>query len=298
MTSRTATLTRRRQAIEIYPYRRVWRTANLEALLLFTATVAVLLATRFAPFPPNADLRRLFAVGFALLPLALWLLITYRAERRAPQPRQRLFTVLILGALVASGVALPLTGQFLQVDDWLPTADGLTRLIGYFLAVGIVQEFLKYAVMRYSIWPGAFQTRQDGVAYAIATSIGYATALNLHFAFSGDYAPGATALRITEITLAHVAISPIMGYCLAELRQPMVSVLLVPGGLLLSAALAGFAIVFRGGLVVGGVAPGSTGSSIVFGLGMAVILMALLFSSMGFIINSADVRDRLRAAPE
>jgi hypothetical protein len=298
VTGRPILLTPQREEKEIYPYRRVWRTAAREAILLILAVVATLLATRFLPIRLSETGRRVFGIGFALLPLGLWWLISYRAERSALQPRERLFTVVVLGALAASGVALPVTERLFAVEDWLATAGGLDRLAGYVLTVGIVQEFLKYAVMRYSLWPRVFRTRLDGVAYAMATAVGYATALNLNLVTGSDLDPISVALRVAETTLAQVAISTIMGLCLSELTQPTVPVFIVPGGLILASALAGLAIVLRGGLIVGGVGVGSTGNNAILGLGMAIFLIVFLFSSMGFLIHSADERDLLRRRPE
>jgi hypothetical protein len=296
MTARPVLLTPQREEKETYPYRRVWRTAYTEAWLLIGLTVTVILAARLVPL--DEDGRRLFRIGFALLPLVLWLLISYRAERRALSPRPRLISAVILGGLVASGVGVPIIDQLFAVEEWLATADGLSRLLGYTLTVGMVQEFLKYAVLRYSLWPGVFRTRLDGVAYAMATAIGYATALNLFFALSGDVDPVSAALRIAEITLAQVTVSTIMGLALSELAMPGVPVYFVPLSLIIAAGLAGLAIVFRGGLVVGGIGIGATGNNAIFGLGQAVFLVVALYTSMSFLINSADERDRLRGRAE
>jgi RsiW-degrading membrane proteinase PrsW (M82 family) len=298
VTGRPILLTPQREEKEIYPYRRVWRTASREALVLILATAATILATRFLPVRLSETGRRVFGVGFALLPFGLWWFISFRAERRALQPRERLLTVALLGALAASGVALPVTERLFAVEDWLTTAGGLDRLAGYMLTVGVVQEFLKYAVMRYSLWPRVFRTRLDGVAYAMATAVGYATALNLNLVTGSDLDPVSVALRVCETTLAQVAIGTIMGFCLSELTQPTVPIFIVPGGLILASVLAGFSIVLRGGLIVSGVSSSSTGNNAIMGLGMAIFLVVALFSSMGFLIHNADERDLLRRRPE
>src|SRR5262249_22778486 len=139
--------------------------------------------------------RRLFGLAFALLPPILWVFISYRGERRVRAPRVRLLTVAVLGFLVANALVVPLTDRLLNVDQWLSNASGLLRIVGYTLAVGIPQEFAKYAAVRYSVWPGVYRNRIDGIAYAIAAAVGYATALNLNAALGVPLDPSAIALR-------------------------------------------------------------------------------------------------------
>jgi RsiW-degrading membrane proteinase PrsW (M82 family) len=284
---------------EIYPYRRVWRTAIIEVAILLAVTVAATLLQRFAPLQLAESQRRLFGGIFALLPFALWLGISYLAERRSPQPRQRLFVVALLGALVANAVGLPLVKQVIAVDEWLSTASGTSRILGYLLSVGIIQEFLKYAVVRYSVWPGCFRIRSDGIAYAMAAAIGYATVLNLDYALNITATPAIYTLRITEITMVQLAVSTIVGYFLSELKLTRnTAAYWLPGGLLLAALLDSLAIVFRGGLIVGGVSPDSTANNAFQGLGAAVFLVVFLFSSVNFLVNNADERATLRSRTE
>lgn len=298
MSERSVRLAPQRRDEERTPYRRVWRTAWIEALLMIAAAVAVIVAYRIVDPALNAEAMRLFALAFGLLPLGLWVLISYRAERVAPLPRERLVTVLILGALAASGIGLPLIERLFRVEDWLPTAGGLNRLIGYTLTVGITHEAIKYLVLRYSVFPRVFRSRLDGVAYAMATAVGYATVLNINIALNNSLTPDAAALRITENTLAQVAVSTIMGYCIYALSQPDVSILLVPAGLILASVLAGFSVVFRGGLIISGIGTTSSGNNAVFGLGQVVFLIVFVYSTMNFLILNADERDRLRRRPE
>jgi hypothetical protein len=287
-------LTPQREASEGNQSRRVWRTAWLEALLLLTITAALVFGARLLALRLPADLERAFSFAYALLPLGLWLGISYAAERRALQPRRNLIAVVMLGGLVASGVAVPLSAIF-AAEEWLSTASGLDRIIGYTLTTGIVHEFLKYAVLRYSVWRTEFNTRLDAVAYAIAAAIGFATALNIHFALNNVLSLPSAALRMTEITLAQVAISPILGFVLYELRKPNVFVLTPTLGLLIAALLNALTIVIRAGLIVSGLSRTSTSNNAIYGLGMAVFIVVVLFSALSFLVRAADEREMLRA---
>ena len=289
---------------EIFPYRRVWRTAIIEIVILLGLTLLTVLVTRFYKGSVTPSQRQIVGLAFALSPISLWLLISYQGERRAQQPREQIFTVVILSALAASAIGLPLVDRAFAVDQWLTTAPGITRIIGYMLTAGIVQEFLKYAVIRYSVWPRCFRTRSDGIAYAMAAGIGYATVLNLNYAFTTLADPASSALRIAEFTLTQVSISLIIGYFLAELSLSDEAIVFgLPGSLLLAAFLTGLTITVRGGLIVGnpldsrGV-PSGTGNNAFQGLGAAIFLVVVLFSSFYFLINNADERTRLRSRPE
>ncbi len=292
-------LTPQKEEKELYPFRRVWRTALTEVALLLAATVAIALITRFVPLRLSDSQRQVIGLGFALAPFTLWMLISYLGERRALQPRQRLLVVVILSALAANAVGVPLVDRVFATSEWLTTATGSTRILGYMLTVGLVQEFLKYAVVRYSVWPGCFRTRSDGIAYVMAAAVGYATVLNLNFALTVTATPMVYALRVAENTLVQLAVGTIVGYFLAELKLTRnTGIFWLPGGLLLAALLTGLAIVFRGGLVVGGISTTGTANNAFQGLGVAIFLVIALFSSIYFLINNADERAQLRSRPE
>lgn len=295
MTSQPYLLTPQRAESDRYPYRRVWRTAWLEAVILLVLTAALVFGTRLVDLRLPATAERALSFVYAILPLGLWLGISYAAERRALQPRRNLPAVVILGGLAASGVAVPLTAIF-AAEEWLSTASGLDRIIGYTLTVGVVHEFLKYAVLRYSVWRTEFNTRLDAVAYAMAAAIGFATALNIHFALSNTLNLASAALRMTEITLAQVAISPILGFVLYELRKPNVFVLIPVLGVLIAALFNALSIVIRAGLIVAGVSRTSTANNAIYGLGMALFLIVVLFSALSFLVRAADEREALRAS--
>lgn len=294
MTSQPYLLTPQREAGEGYPYRRVWRTAWLEALLLLSITAALVFGSRLFEVRLPANLERPLIFAYAVLPLGLWLGISYAAERRALQPRRHLPAVALLGGLAASGVAVPLAALFAP-EEWLSTASGLNRIVGYTLSVGMVHEFLKYAVLRYSVWRTDFNTRLDAVAYAMAAAIGFATALNIHFALNNTLNLASAALRMTEITLAQVAISPIIGFALYELRKPNVFVLTPLLGVLIAALFNALSIVLRAGLIVAGISRTSTANNAIYGLGMALFLIVVLFSALSFLVRAADEREALRA---
>ncbi len=288
-----------KQAKEIYPYRRVWRSAVIEVMAIVAVAVVTVVVARFWTPRLSDSQRQVVGLVYALVPLGVWLAASYAAERRAMEPRFRLFTVAVLGAVVANGIGIPVVNRAFAAESWLSTVSGSQRIIGYMLTAGIVQEFLKYAVVRYSVWPGSFRIRSDGIAYALAAAVGYATALNINFVLDTNAMPQVYALRIAEITLAQYATSIIMGYFLAELRlNRHAAIWGLPGGLILASLVASLGIVLRGGLVAGGFGATSTGNNAFQGLGAAVVLVVFLYSSIYFLMNTADERARLRSRTE
>lgn len=279
------------QAVEErYPYRRVWRTSWLEVGTILVVVLAIFSLTRlFNALPANLHDTRL-KVAVALVPLAAWLVFSYWGERRAPQPRRGLVQMVILGGLVANGIAVPLEEHLFLPDRWLPTQSFFGRVLGYATTVGFTAEFLKYAVVRYTIWPDRIRQRLDGVAYALAASVGYAVVLNLQVALFSDDTLVATALRVASNTFSQMGIGVIMGYFLAEMVVGRTPVFWLPMGLGIASLLSGIYYGFRSLTVVRSISATGSISAPLRGLALAVGLVAVLYATFAFLIESADAR--------
>jgi len=278
------------EAIEIYPYRRVWRTSGFEVGVLLAAVLLIFLLTDVLQVLPTSLRDPLPKVGIAVLPLAAWFLFSFRGERRALSPRPALLRVLVLGILVANAIAIQLEERLYRPEEWLPGSGFFGRVLGYMLTVGITAEFLKYAVLRYTVWPSCFRQRLDGIAYALAVSLGYAIVYNLRFALYTDATLVATALRVASITFSQLGVGVIIGFFLAELRISRPPIFWLPVGLMLAALLSGLYYGFRSITIVSGLNVGATASSPIRGLALALGLVVLMFSIFAFIIESADAR--------
>lgn len=249
----------------------------------------------------SASLRMPVNVGLVLMPVGLWLALSWWPERFALQPRQRLLTVMIVSALAANAIGIPLINDFLQVGRWLPLSSAIARIIGYTFTVGIVQEMLKYLVVRYTVWPEQFRNRLDGVAYGAASAIGYATVLNLHFVLSNPASPDVTANRIFSNLALHLVTSLVVGYGLAEVRFSQPSPFLVTLSIALAAFITGIAIPIRAGLVnaslsldVNATNPllNTSATKPLQGLVFSLALLIALSLALAFLFNSAEQRER------
>lgn len=281
------------------PYRRVWRTATIEAILLIVPALAVVLAEQYLSLHiTGTTTLSVFRLSFALLPLALWFIFSFVGEYQSRYPRQGLITVLIVSALGANAIGVPLAERLFAVDSWLSTASGVMRIIGYMTTISITQEFIKFAAVRFTVWPAAIRTRIDGPAYMLTAAIGYATVLNLNYVFNENALPSATVLRIAEFTLSQVAVSTIMGFFISEMKLSQLPAIVLPAGLLLSSLVNALSITLRAGLVVGQISATSTASVPLQGLGVPIALVVFMFSAFNFLINNADERETLRLRGE
>ncbi len=234
---------------EVYPYRRVWRSLLIEngILVLLTVAASVLFGLLRLRLPGSLT----FGVNALLLalPILLWLIFSVWRERFVPQPRQRLIAVFIITALAANALALPLIDDVLQPERWLPLGGAISRIIGYTFTVGIVQETIKYAVVRFTAWPDLFRTRTDGVAYCTASALGYAFVLNLHFLLAEtSVTPDIMAMQVFNNVAVNLAASLIVSYGLAEVRFDQPTPFLLTITVAFSALLNGIAIPVRTGL--------------------------------------------------
>jgi RsiW-degrading membrane proteinase PrsW (M82 family) len=277
---------------EIYPYRRVWRSVAIEGTGVLIVALALHVIVNFVGVAIPAALHRPLNIGLALLPLGLWVVFSLLQERFVPQPRGRLLPVLAITALAANAIAIPLVNDVFQIDRWLPLSSAVARIIGYTFTVGIVQEFVKYTVVRYSVWTDCIRIRTDGLAYSIAAAVGYATVANLHYVFSSAATPDHAAMRIFDTVALHYAASLIVGYGLAEIRLGQPTPLLLAFTLALSATLTGIVIPIRAGLVNAGLSLGPAIANPLRGLGMSVVVFVGIAIAVAFLMENADRQTR------
>lgn len=283
---------------EIYPYRRVWLSLVVESIALLLLTLGLYLLTTFVGFELPVAFHRPADFVIAIFPLALWFVFSFLQERGVLEPRQRLLAVVILSALVANAIAVPFIENFLQVDRWLPSANALTRILGYTFTVGIIQEFLKYLVIRYTVWPDCLRTRLDAVAYGLASAVGYATVVNLHDVLSNTPLPNMASLDVFNTTVIQYAGSIILAYGLAETRFGRPTPLLLTLTLALAATLTGIAIPLRAGLVNADLSLTVSAPSPLMGLGFSAALLTLVIFVISFLIQNAERQEREAAGKE
>lgn len=224
----------------IHERKHVWRDEFLLiiALCAFVGIVYALDGALQPQFTPTTLI--LTGVFLALVPAAIWLTFFYMQDRAEPEPKGFILGVFALGAILAGAIGVPVVETLFRTSHWIYT-DTLTKIVGGILVVGFTQEFLKYAAVRYSIYNSSeFDEPTDGVIYATAAGLGYATVLNIQFVVSnGGVDLGAGILRMAVVALGHAAFSGITGYFLGRAKFESEQIWWMPLGITLAAIFNG-----------------------------------------------------------
>lgn len=228
------------EAKALHERKHFWRD-ELLLIVSLVAFVAVVYAVDNAlqpTFTPSTLL--LTGILLALVPAAIWLAFFYLQDRAEPEPKGFVLAVFGLGALLAAAIGIPVVESLFRVSHWLHT-NTISTILGGILVVGFTQEFLKYAAVRYSVYHSdEFDEPTDGVIYATAAGLGYATVMNIQFVVSnGGVDLGAGILRMAVVALAQAAFSGITGYFLGKAKFESEPIWWMPLGITLAAAFNG-----------------------------------------------------------
>ena len=284
-------LTPPREEEEIYPYRRVWPSLALEIGALFGLTIILYVMVGYLGIGLPVNLERPVNVGIALFPALLWVLFSLWRERFVVEPRRNLVQVFIVSALVANAVGVPLVNS-LEIDQWLPFLGTIERVIGYAVTLGIVQEMLKYLVVRYLVWPAAFRIRLDSVAYLMAAAISYATVLDLRAAMGAPVSPDVFAIRMLGNTTSHIAASIFVSYGLAEVRFNPRTFFVMPIALLFASVITGLAVSARASMMNTAFVLGFAATRPLFGIVLSLMVVVGALMIAAFLFNAAERQER------
>ena len=87
----------------------------------------------------------------AIVPALIWLLAFYLQDRLEPEPKRLVIGVFLLAAVMAVGLGQPLIRNVFQVQDWTGN-NVIVDLLAAILIVGIIQQFINYAAVRYTVF--------------------------------------------------------------------------------------------------------------------------------------------------
>ena len=271
----------------------VWRSAIIAvvALLVFVALVIGL----DAAFKPQLGGLGLLLVGIilALVPAGLWLTFFYVQDRVEPEPVGQVARIFVIGLALAGAIGIPLTNSVFRVQEWLYRDLGAT-IFGSLL-IGAIETFIIYATVRYFIFDSPeFDERTDGVVYATAAALGYATATNLQFALStGGNGLGGSEVYIAELSLAYAAFGGVIGYFLGHAKLERDPAWWMPLGFVLTVLLNGLFFVLRGQFETGSIAKASAVAlPSVTGLILAGVLAIVVTAIVAFLVNRDVTRSQ------
>src|SRR5262249_32752502 len=181
---------------------------------------------------PVLILRLLLAI---LPPLAL-VAFFYRQDRREPEPRGHVAGAFALGLLTVAPALL-----LAQLAERLLPGLAASTAGDAFVLTGGIEEASKLAVLLASVYGWTeFDEPMDGIVYAVALSLGFATTENALYVLRGGAA--VAALRAFFTVPGHALVGAVLGYCVGRARvsrRRLHSAALLAGGFLLAASLHG-----------------------------------------------------------
>lgn len=276
---------------EIYPYRRIWRSLAIESLILLLVAVGLWVLVSFIGISLPSVIERPAEIALCILPFGLWALLSLLQERTVPEPRSHLLALVAITALAANAVAIPVIDSVLQVELWLPMAPALNRIAGYMFTVGIIQVLTCYTVFRFVAYSTGMRIRADGIAYMLASAVGYGCVLNLHYVFTTNASIDIVAMRIFNNISLLYAVSVVVGYGIGEVRFGRPSPLLLTLTMAIGAMLAGIAIPVRSGLINAALTLGPALASPIRGLALSALLLVAVCVVTAFLMENAERRE-------
>ncbi|MBN1285698.1 MAG: hypothetical protein JXB47_09890 [Anaerolineae bacterium] len=272
----------------------IWRAGPVMTLALAGLALAGLLVTGLVGLQLDGLVLNLADLALVVVPLGLWWLAYYRPAQRTGKAVRYMPVLILASAVITNGLALPIIERIYRVDAWLVNAPGNTRIAGYTLIVGFLEAYLKFALIRYTVFPHAMRERGDAVAYGVAVSLGFAAVQSLRFFLDGGAAPlGPAVLRVAETYLSQIAFGAVLGYFFASARfaRRAVPVWWFALALAVTALLNGLYTVFRAGIIVSGFGISGTANSPILGLAVATVLALGVFFVLTFLNGQAEARD-------
>ena len=179
-------------------------------------------------------LQGLLLVSFAPGLFSLWFFT--RLDVYRPAPRRLIALSFLLGCLSTIPAAV-LEGVFLR-DVELEAGAGLTAIAtSMLLVVGPVEELSKFSVVRLVAYRSLyFEEPMDGLVYAAAASLGFASLENLFYVLS--FGPEVMLGRAPLSTLGHVIFESVWGYTLGlHVQSGRKRTGLVVGGVMFAASV-------------------------------------------------------------
>jgi RsiW-degrading membrane proteinase PrsW (M82 family) len=170
----------------------------------------------------------------AIAPAVFWLWYFYNKDRYEPEPLSWILMVYILGIAVTIPVAF-IEGVIGEV---------LSEFLIVVMVAPVVEEAGKYLVVRKTVYESVeFDEPVDGIIYAAAAGLGFATLENVIYVFSALETSLVLALQTGLIRAlisvpAHVLFSAMWGYSLGKARfiQPEKRPGVIAAGLILAMA--------------------------------------------------------------
>ena len=154
----------------------------------------------------------------AIAPCAFWLWIIYKGDRYKPEPKRLIIRTFFFGMVIAIPVAI--VESVLYPGSMTGNLSVSTAAYVAFVVAGVTEEVGKYSVVRFSAYNSPhFEEPADGLIYAAAAALGFASLENIVYIVS--YGWEVILVRGLFSNLAHVIFSSLWGYPLALTKLGM-----------------------------------------------------------------------------
>jgi len=158
---------------------------------------------------------------FGFVPSIIWLAFYLRKDSH-PEPNSVIRKVFFWGML-ATLPAIALELALRSLFSFLPFSEGVVLILYIFLGVALVEEVLKFLVVRFSVYSDkALDEPVDVMLYMIIAALGFAAFENILILFGlGASSPvsnivALTLVRLVGATFLHALASGTFGYFLAH----------------------------------------------------------------------------------
>ncbi|MFS0837858.1 glutamic-type intramembrane protease PrsW [Paenibacillus sp. UNC499MF] len=124
----------------------------------------------------------------------------------------------LVGKLFLCGVLLVIPAMVLQ-NSFMQEIGGDNRFTFAFFISGGLEEFLKWFVVYHLIYRhDSFDEPYDGIVYAVAVSLGFATLENILYAFANGISMSSLLMRALLPVSGHALFGVMMGYYLGKAK--------------------------------------------------------------------------------
>ncbi len=158
-----------------------------------------------------------FLIPFAFLPSIIWLLFYLRKDAH-PESKLMVLKIFLFGMLMAVPAVFIGFG-FFDITSKLPIDEFLILLLNVFIGVALVEEVLKYVVVRYKVLSHSeFDEPVDVMIYMIVAALGFAALENIFYLLQSEGIFEAFLInffRFVGAVFLHALLSGMLGYFLA-----------------------------------------------------------------------------------
>ncbi len=180
----------------------------------------------------NAELEALGLLALAIAPCVALAAFIHFKDKLDREPWYMLVISFALGAFSSAPVLMLEYG--VQQNQWFSTTLGSA-----FLGIALIEEGLKYLVLRWYAYPkSVFDEPYDGITYAVMVSMGFATFENIAYALR--FGTETTLLRMFTAVPAHATFAVLMGFYMGLAKFSRVPIVYLISALVAPVLLHGF----------------------------------------------------------